>query len=98
MNVARKSSHPDASRYFPQLINRTETPCRVLYIVSPPYLFDKGGDQVIYDDYIRFDEDWKELEDWNWQPPGLYEANLNAEFRLVAAERVALRKRNPSLK
>jgi mannose-6-phosphate isomerase-like protein (cupin superfamily) len=78
---------------FLQLINYTDSPCRVLYIVNPPYLFDKEDDQILYDDSICFDEDWKALADWNWQPPRLREANLNAESRRAAAERVALRKR-----
>jgi hypothetical protein len=49
--------------------------------------------QVLYDDSICFEEDWKELADSNWQPTRLQEANLTAESRSVAAERVALRKR-----
>ena len=53
---------------FLQFINNTDSPCHVLYIVSPPYLFDMEGDQVLYDDSICFDEDWKTLADWNWQP------------------------------
>jgi mannose-6-phosphate isomerase-like protein (cupin superfamily) len=83
---------------FFQLINCTDLPCRVLYIVNPPYLFDKKGDQVLYDDSICFDEDWKVLADWNWQPPRLRDANLTAESRRAAAERVALRKRYVSTK
>jgi mannose-6-phosphate isomerase-like protein (cupin superfamily) len=78
---------------FFQLINCTDSPCRVLYIVNPPYLFYKEGEQVLYDDSICFDEDWKILADWNWQPPKLQETNLTAESRLTAAERVALGKR-----
>ena len=77
---------------FLQFINGTNKPCRVLYIVSPPYLFDKEGDQVLYDDSICFDEDWKGLADLNWQPQKLRETNLIAESRHAAAERVALKK------
>jgi len=43
---------------FLQLINCTDLPCNVLYIVSPPYLFDKEGNFVLYDDSICFEEDW----------------------------------------
>lgn len=78
---------------FLQYINCTDSPCHTLYIVSPPYLFEMEENQVLYDDSICFEEDWKELADSNWQPPRLREANLTAESRRVAAERVALKKR-----
>jgi hypothetical protein len=76
---------------FLQLINRTSSPCQVLYIVSPAYLFDKENAQVRYDDSICFDEDWQALTAWNWQPPSLHEANMTVESRRAAAERLAQR-------
>lgn len=78
---------------FLQYINCTDSPCRTLYIVSPPYLFDMEGDQVLYDDFICLEEDWKELADWNWQPRRFQEANITSEFRDAAAKRAALKKR-----
>ena len=57
---------------FLQLVNRSDRTCRVLYLVSPPYLFstDSAG-SVEYDDSLTFDEDWAELERANWRPEGL---------------------------
>ena len=59
---------------FFQLVNKTDTPCHVLYIVSPAYVFlqnEQGS--IIYDDSIVFDEDWKTLADMNWVLPNFAE-------------------------
>ncbi len=49
-----------------QLINESEEPCEVLYIVSPAYLFLVEGERIVYDDSVVLDEDWGELEAAGW--------------------------------
>ena len=75
---------------FLQLINQTDEPCRVLYIVSPAYLFelDESGN-VAYDDGIVLDEDWDELVRLDWQPAKLKDTEVMREERRQAAERLA---------
>lgn len=57
---------------FFQFRNKGSEPCRVLYIVSPAYLFelDENG-TVIYDDSFIISESWKMLEESEWKPAGL---------------------------
>lgn len=52
---------------FFQLVNEGVEPCETLYVVSPPYLFEKS-DRVVYDDSVVLDEDWEDLEAANWVP------------------------------
>jgi len=74
---------------FLQLSNSTSEPCRVLYIVSPAYLFlmDEEG-RVVYDDSIVLNEDWAELERVNWKPERLCPLELTLEARHKAAGRL----------
>jgi hypothetical protein len=74
---------------FFQLINPDEELCRVLYIVSPSYVFEKQGDQLIYDDAIVFDEDWQELAAQNWLPPKLLSNEVNLQTRQAALSRIS---------
>ncbi|MBS0653284.1 MAG: hypothetical protein JSR39_07125 [Verrucomicrobia bacterium] len=52
-----------------QLRNRGEGSCRVLYIVSPAYLFemDEAG-SVVYDDAFIVKESWEQLKQQRWKP------------------------------
>lgn len=55
-----------------QFKNTGDKACRVLYIVSPAYLFEmdaSGG--VLYDDAFIVTESWDELRKQNWKPNGL---------------------------
>jgi hypothetical protein len=76
---------------FFQLVNATDTPCRALYIVSPPYVFDMQGDQILYDDAIVLDGDWQILAGLNWQPPALLNNRVTGEARQEALDRLARR-------
>lgn len=64
---------------FLQLNNpNEEDTCRVLYIVSPPYVYDvidnDGEKEVVYDDSFVYDEEWNELAKTNWPlPPKMVE-------------------------
>jgi hypothetical protein len=57
---------------FLQLINPTASPCRVLYIVGPPYTFDGDDDgNLRYEDAVILDDTWEQLEAQAWKPPEL---------------------------
>ncbi len=75
---------------FMQLINDTQEECRVLYLVSPPYLFskDKSG-EIEYDDAISFDEDWSDLEEAGWRPASLPSPQQAAERRAAVYDRIS---------
>lgn len=56
---------------FFQLLNRGTVPAKVLYIVSPAYLFRLQPDGGIdYDDAFVPHEDWEQLELKDWIPEG----------------------------
>ena len=75
---------------FLQYINPTSVPCRLLYIVSPAYLFemDQSG-KVIYDDSIIIEWAWDELKTrWNWSPPELNDPAFSVAARQASYERL----------
>lgn len=71
---------------FFQLVNPADVLCRVLYIVSPPYVFDQHEGEIRYDESLVFDEDWQALADLNWQLPALRERLVTAEARQAALD------------
>ncbi len=74
---------------FLQLINTTHLPVQVLYIVSPPYVFEMDGNgKAVYDDAVVFDEAWEELKKLNWAPPGLQSRRPTPEARQEAIQRL----------
>ena len=74
---------------FLQLINSTASPCRVLYIVGPPYTFDQDHDgNVRYEDAVVLDYDWEQLEAQAWNPREL--AQRLDPARMRAAREQAL--------
>ena len=53
-----------------QLRNTRDAPCRVLYVVSPAFLFEIGpGGEVAYNDAVVLDLEWDELEAAGWSLP-----------------------------
>jgi mannose-6-phosphate isomerase-like protein (cupin superfamily) len=74
---------------FLQFRNHTPVPCRVLYIVSPAYVFLMEGGRVAYDDSVVLEEDWEELKEVQWEPERLRQAGLNLEVRQAAIQRLA---------
>jgi hypothetical protein len=76
---------------FFQLINPIDNLCRVLYIVSPPYVYDELDNQILYDDAIAFDGDWQALAKLNWKLPALLTSRVTTEARQAALERLARR-------
>jgi len=45
-----------------------QSPLRVLYMVSPAYLYLIEEGKMLYDDSVVLDEDWEDLEKINWKP------------------------------
>lgn len=50
-----------------QLINDSSRRCRLLYIVSPSYVFEWRDGRVIYDDAVMLDESWGALARRGWR-------------------------------
>ena len=77
---------------FLQLINSSDEPASLLYIVGPPYVFEMGEDgTVVYDDAIILEENWDELARLNWQPPQIGYESKSPLARMRATERVMAR-------
>jgi mannose-6-phosphate isomerase-like protein (cupin superfamily) len=78
---------------FFQLCNRGQEPCRVLYIVSPAYLFEMDEEgSVVYDDAVIVKGGWDELEQNHWQPFGLDSVEAKRTAREASYRRLALKK------
>jgi hypothetical protein len=89
---AQQAAVKRAGTFF-QLDNSTDVMCRVLYIVSPPYVFDKEDDHILYDDAIVFNDDWQAIADANWQPSTLRSPGVTPEARRAALDRLERRSR-----
>jgi len=74
---------------FLQFRNHTNAPCRVLYIVSPAYVFLREEGKMIYDDSVVFEEGWEKLEKMNWKPAKLGSLVSIRRDRQTAKERLA---------
>jgi hypothetical protein len=83
---------------FLQLINMEGAPCRVLYIVSPAYVFLKLRNKLVYDDAIVFDAGWDELARLRWRPAAVPKlaAMRTARERALRKLRTLKRKHSPS--
>ena len=78
---------------FFQLINTTDELCRVLYIVSPPYVYmQDSGASPVYDDAIVFDIDWDDLAAQAWRPNAVPDYASMRAARTAAIEQLANRK------
>jgi hypothetical protein len=77
-----------------QFRNAGKGACRVLYIVSPAYLFelDNTG-MVIYDDAFIVSENWEELKQRQWYPAGLSSQESRRIEREESYQRLSKRKR-----
>jgi mannose-6-phosphate isomerase-like protein (cupin superfamily) len=80
---------------FLQFRNHTPVPCRVLYVVSPAYVFLMEGGRVAYDDSVVLEEDWEELKRVNWMPEKLQTSGITIEARRAAGEHLARRVQLP---
>jgi len=73
---------------FLQFRNHAPAPCRVLYVVSPAYVFLKEAERVIYDDSVVLEEDWEELKKNHWRPRSLHSLDSIRKERQAAVERL----------
>ena len=80
---------------FLQFQNNSHAPCRVLYIVSPAYVFLMEEGRVVYDDSVALEEDWEELKGVNWAPEKLRTSGITFEARRAAEKRFANRAQPP---
>jgi mannose-6-phosphate isomerase-like protein (cupin superfamily) len=91
-DVAPEEAIVTPPRTFLQLENPAAVPTLLLYIVSPPYVFDADRTQVRYDDSRVFDDSWDTLARQGW-PLGTIPLPQDAQARRQEAEyRVALRR------
>jgi hypothetical protein len=83
---------------FLQLINPTDSILQVLYIVSPPFVFEADSKgKVLYNDALVFDEGWEELKRMNWFAPQDHPDRWpTAEARRAALDRMIEKKRQRS--
>ena len=79
---------------FFQLSNQFEYPCRVLYIVSPAYVFLVENDKVLYDDALVLERNWSELTDID--PTALYTLEQYQRNRASALNRIKFLKSGSS--
>jgi quercetin dioxygenase-like cupin family protein len=80
---------------FLQFQNNSHAPCRVLYIVSPAYVFLMEEGSVAYDDSVVLEEDWEELKRVNWAPEKLRTSRITFEARRAAEKHLARRAHLP---
>jgi hypothetical protein len=77
---------------FLQLINRSLSTCRVLYIVGPAYVFEVDAEgRPVYEDAITLEESWEELAELGWTPARLSDADVTWERRDAALGRIRQR-------
>ncbi len=74
---------------FLQLINRSDADCKVLYIVTPAFVFvtDTGG-EVIHNDAMVLDHGWDDLAAMEWTLPDLVETEAIQASRREAQEKL----------
>ena len=72
---------------FLQLRNHTSVARRVLYMVSPSYVFLMVEGRVVYDESVVLEEDWEGLERRNWKPEALRSLDSIRAARDLAQKR-----------
>ena len=76
---------------FLQHINTADELCRVLYIVSPAYVFLKEANEtLVYDDAVVTDLDWDALAEQQWQLPSVFDHDQVKTNREKALARLFL--------
>jgi mannose-6-phosphate isomerase-like protein (cupin superfamily) len=78
---------------FFQLINDSDTPCKVLYMVAPAFVFLQDAKQnVLYNDAIVLKHNWDELAKMNWKIPELDDIEGIRKRRQAALDLLKLNK------
>jgi hypothetical protein len=75
---------------FFQLVNPAYEPCQVLYIVSPPFVYETGPTgNVVFNDAVVFDGSWEDLARAKYDLHKLAKRLPTAENRQKSAERLS---------
>lgn len=77
---------------FFQLINPGSETCRLIYVVTPPYVFLETQGKLVYDDAIVVDCDWETLAAQQYQAPGMGKPGAMRAKRRKAIEELSRRK------
>lgn len=73
-----------------QLVNPAYEPCQVLYIVSPPFLYEAGpAGNIVYNDALVLDGSWEDLAKAKYDLSKLAKRIPTAEERQKSAERLS---------
>lgn len=72
---------------FFQLRNDGEGAAEVLYMVSPSYVFEMSGGQIVYDDATVVAKSWEDFDSLHADPAGLKDANRDAKVNRSRALR-----------
>jgi mannose-6-phosphate isomerase-like protein (cupin superfamily) len=89
---AQQAVFTEPQTYF-QLVNPSQSASgRVLYLVSPAYVFEMEGDRVTYDDAVILDQDWEQLAGQKWHIEELDNLPDVARRRQEAITRITNRK------
>jgi hypothetical protein len=74
---------------FFQLVNQTSQACRVLYFVTPAFIFEvDAAGEVIYNDALVVQHDWDDLAEMDWLLPELGDWETLRSAREEAVARV----------
>lgn len=74
---------------FFQLVNHSGADCRVLYIVTPAFLFETDASgQALYNDALVFDSDWADLAAADWVVAELDDLEAIHAARRAAQDRL----------
>ena len=75
---------------FFQLVNPAYEPCQVLYIVSPPFIYETGPTgNVVFNDAVVLDGGWEDLARAKYDLGKLVKRIPTAEERQQSAQRLA---------
>jgi mannose-6-phosphate isomerase-like protein (cupin superfamily) len=77
---------------FFQLINPGRETCRLIYVVTPPYVFLETQGKLVYDDAIVVDCDWDTLAAQRYQSPGMDKPDAVQAKRRKAVRELCRRK------
>lgn len=73
---------------FFQLLNNGDQICKVLYMVSPAFIFEVVGGNILYNDQIVLDFGWDELAKRNWKIPELDDLDKIKKMREESLNRL----------
>ena len=88
LNLSPEESVLTQPGTFFQLINVNAQECRVLYMVTPAFIFEATAEGVRYNDAIVLEEGWEDLTAKKWILPQLQELERVRQKRRESIERL----------